>query len=348
MLGAGRVRDSARRDAVTQALALACLAAVLPPGARSFQLAAPPAATYRSGTVLSGRCPGVGRVRPATVAGRALALPLRASANAGPDAGLPKEQKLKKYRQLQMELITKAQKLPPGSASKTRYLMQARNAKAMADALGYSAEPVNPKQASFDAAVAYKAAKGDVEEAAAPPRPKKEKISFEIVSAQPEMADQLTDVVNWAYRGKSGEQGWTGEMEFIDGIRIALEDMRKTLADSVVLVAVHGDRIAGCVKIEQLDSGEAEVGMFAVDPDFQSCGVGRALLDAAHDFAGEVMDAKETVMMVLDNRQDIIAWYQTCGYEPTSETAPFPKGLNVGVPKRELQFVRLKRQVPAA
>jgi len=77
-------------------------------------------------------------------------------------------------------------------------------------------------------------------------------------------------------------QGWTGEMEFIDGIRIALDDMGKTLADNVVLVAVAGDRIAGCVKIEQLDSGEAEVGMFAVDPEFQSCGVGRALLDAAH------------------------------------------------------------------
>jgi hypothetical protein len=47
--------------------------------------------------------------------------------------------------------------------------------------------------------------------------------------------------------------------------------------------------------------------------------------------------------MVLDNRQDIIAWYRACGYELTEETAPFPKGLNVGVPKIELQFVRLKR-----
>ena len=37
--------------------------------------------------------------------------------------------------------------------------MQARNAKAMADALGYSAEPVNPKQAALDAAQAYKEAK---------------------------------------------------------------------------------------------------------------------------------------------------------------------------------------------
>ena len=77
----------------------------------------------------------------------------------------------------------------------------------------------------MDAAMAYKAAK-EAKEAAAtqtasssasssPPqnapavaagRPKKERIQFDIVSAQVEMTDQLTDVVNWAYRGKSGQQ----------------------------------------------------------------------------------------------------------------------------------------------
>lgn len=266
-----------------------------------------------------------------------------------------------------MELITKANKLPPGN-SKTRFLQHARNAKAMADALSYRAEPVKPKQAAMDAAMAYKAAK-EAKEAAAtqtasssasssPPqnapavaagRPKKERIQFDIVSAQVEMTDQLTDVVNWAYRGKSGQQGWTGEMDFIDGIRISAEDMRKTLlgGDAAVLVAKHKERLAGCIKVEQLDSGEAEVGMFAVDPDFQSCGVGSALLDAAHDFAEEVLDAKETCMMVLDNRLDIIAWYKQRGYVATDETAPFPEGLNVGKPKQKLQFVKLKRQVPA-
>jgi len=132
------------------------------------------------------------------------------AANAEPDAGLSKEQKLKKYQQLAVELITKAQKLPPGSASKTRYLMQARNAKAVADAMGYSAEPANPKQAAFDAARAYQSDKTEREkepaDAAAPVPRKRGKVSFDIVSAQPEMAEKLCDVVNWAYRGKSGEQ----------------------------------------------------------------------------------------------------------------------------------------------
>jgi len=38
------------------------------------------------------------------------------------------------------------------------------------------------------------------------------------------------------------------------------------------------------------------------------------------DFAQEVLEAKETVMMVLDNRQDILSWYQSRGYVLTQET----------------------------
>ncbi len=131
----------------------------------------------------------------------------------------------------------------------------------------------------------------------------------------------MTDV-GMALALRARGQGWTGEMEFIDGIRISAEDMRKTLlaGDAAVLVAKHKERLAGCIKVEQLDSGQAEVGMFAVDPDLQSCGVGSALLDAAHDFAEEVLDAKETCMMVLDNRLDIIAWYKQRGYVATDET----------------------------
>jgi ribosomal protein S18 acetylase RimI-like enzyme len=139
-------------------------------------------------------------------------------------------------------------------------------------------------------------------------------------------------------------------MDFIDGVRITLQDMRKTLegGEAVVLVAVDGDTTVGCVKIEQLETGESEIGMFAVDPDYQSCGVGAALLNAAHQFAEEVLDAKQTVMMVLDNRQDIIGWYQTYGYKLTDDTAPFPEpSVGVGIAKQPLTFVRLRRFVPS-
>ena len=51
-----------------------------------------------------------------------------------------------------------------------------------------------------------------------------------------------------------------------------------------------------------------------------ACGCG----GAESDWAEEVLDAKETVMMVLDNRRDIIAWYQSRGYAVTHQTVLTP------------------------
>ena len=81
--------EASMRTGLLAATILACLA----PGCRGFSL-------------------------PALAPRRALRAParsctaLRASADA--DAGLSKEQKLKKYQNLAVELITKANKLPPG------------------------------------------------------------------------------------------------------------------------------------------------------------------------------------------------------------------------------------------
>ena len=88
---------------MSRAIALACVAsAVLLPGARCFQLG-PAVGVGRKHAWLPQRWRKA--VRPA---------PLRASANADADAGLSKEQKLKKYQQLAVEMTTKAKKLPPG------------------------------------------------------------------------------------------------------------------------------------------------------------------------------------------------------------------------------------------
>jgi hypothetical protein len=102
-------------------LAMICFASFVPTG-RSFQLAVHQArrthtsytnwrgVSLRTQFVEGSRCQMLSGDR--LQGGRGLAL--RASANADPDAGLSKTEKLKKYQQLAVELITKAGKLPPG------------------------------------------------------------------------------------------------------------------------------------------------------------------------------------------------------------------------------------------
>ena len=89
-----------------------CLAAACawPLGARAFLGPLPPC-VLRAGLALA---PLPRTARGGVTAACRLPLTLRAAADADADAELTKEQKLKKYQNLAVELITKAKKLPPG------------------------------------------------------------------------------------------------------------------------------------------------------------------------------------------------------------------------------------------
>eukprot|EP00960_Hanusia_phi_P061756 764932-Hanusia_phi.AAC.5 len=130
---------------------------------------------------------------------------LRRIAMSASEGGEGKDAKRKKYLSLSKDLLGKAAKLPPGT-SKNMFLQKAKNAKAMADALGYSANKAD-----------------EVEQ------PTSQHV--EISEATSELAQELVQLVNWAYRGKDGREGWTGEMLFIDGVRIDMPSMLQALED---------------------------------------------------------------------------------------------------------------------
>ena len=118
--------------------------------------------------------------------------------------------------------------------------------------------------------------------------------------------DELCKVINWAYRGKPSisnpEQlysGWVTEQHLIKGARIVPEELKKLIDDeqsSVILVAKlktnDEEKIVGCWKInlheprpnmtdEEKNDRAIEFGLNAVDPDYQSRGIGTLLYNAA-------------------------------------------------------------------
>jgi ribosomal protein S18 acetylase RimI-like enzyme len=250
--------------------------------------------------------------------------------------------------------MIKASKLPPGP-SKTSYMVKAKNARAMADALAYTKGEAQPdaKGDAVDEVVADgKAEAGMTAEATEAAREARiGAAEIDILEATPALGEDLTQIVNWAYRGKRGRQGWTGEMELLDGIRIAPDDMTKLLqaatagndALRVFVAYMESQGVIGCVKVERVSAEEAEIGMFSVDPGMQSRGVGSLLLDKAERYAKQTLKVKRTSMMVLDVREDLLAWYRRRGYVGTGAKEPFPTDANVGVPKRDLQFERYER-----
>lgn len=107
-------------------------------------------------------------------------------------------------------------------------------------------------------------------------------VALEIRPVRPGEHAAAGALVVAAYRALDG-------LPLDDGYAAALADVGRRAAETEVLVAVDGGRLAGCVTFvadasspwaEDLAPGEASIRMLAVDPAAQGRGVGRALLSA--------------------------------------------------------------------
>ncbi|MBX7481003.1 GNAT family N-acetyltransferase [Qipengyuania sp. 6D47A] len=133
-------------------------------------------------------------------------------------------------------------------------------------------------------------------------------------------------MVESAYRGDTARQGWNHEADILDDERISLKEIEAMLTDPTTgLLVARGDwsRLLGCVAVTRKDDTLGYLGTFCVDPQLQSAGLGRKLLDAAEDHArSSGLGAIE--MTVITQREVLIAWYERRGYRRTGETRPFP------------------------
>ena len=159
----------------------------------------------------------------------------------------------------------------------------------------------------------------------------------------------VTDVVvlvESAYRGDASRAGWTTEADLLDGQRTDTEELAGILkdTDARLLLATRGSEIVGCVLLRREATG-AYIGMLAVRPLLQALGVGKRLLAEAENRARIEFGAKRSRMTVIEQRQDLIAWYVRRGYFVTTRTEPFPYGNpRFGLPRRtDLRFVVLEK-----
>jgi len=70
-------------------------------------------------------------------------------------------------------------------------------------------------------------------------------------------------------------------------------------------------------------STTAMFGLFAVLPSYQSFGIGTLLVTHALSHMRTVWRCKTCVLWVLENRPEILAWYEKIGFKWTGETRPF-------------------------
>ncbi|WP_123814319.1 GNAT family N-acetyltransferase [Myceligenerans xiligouense] len=166
--------------------------------------------------------------------------------------------------------------------------------------------------------------------------------------------EPLVGLVTAAYRGDASRAGWTTEADLLDGARIdpALLRADITRPHSKVLVVddtvrdAAGGSVLACAHVA-VEDGAGYFGMFAVRPDRQGGGVGRALLAESERVVRDEWGQALLRMSVIDARADLIAWYVRRGYVRTGRLKPFPYGdERFGVPQRDdLRFEVLEKRL---
>lgn len=170
--------------------------------------------------------------------------------------------------------------------------------------------------------------------------------AFDIRPAVIDDAEQISILVNSAYRGDSSRKGWTTEADLLDGTRTDAVSISALInqPQTTILKCVDQDKIIGCVELRK--SGESMyLGMLTVSPELQASGIGKLLLKAGEAHAAS-QKCKKVTMTVVSVRSELIAWYQRHGYRDTGVRKPFNfSDPRFGIPKQELEFIVMEKMI---
>lgn len=172
-------------------------------------------------------------------------------------------------------------------------------------------------------------------------------VSLRFDQATARDVDAIVDLVQTAYRGEESRAGWTTEADLVDGRRTDAEDvetLRSELGSCFVLARRRGELVASVLL--RVNGEQADIGMFAVRPTEQGRGIGSQLLAHVESVAAGA-GATLARIRVIEQRQDVIAWYAARGYGSTGEAEPFPYGQpRFGEPRRDdLWFTVMTKQL---
>jgi len=142
---------------------------------------------------------------------------------------------------------------------------------------------------------------------------------------------ELHALIERAYRGEDAKAGWTHEADIIrEGQRTSHDILAASIDDDNerLLTAIENGRITGCVQVSDRGHGMAYLGLLTVDPQLQAGGLGKRLIEAAERMAVAAFEAHAIEMTVIEQRAELIAYYQRRGYRLTGEYRAFPVELD--------------------
>lgn len=164
--------------------------------------------------------------------------------------------------------------------------------------------------------------------------------------------DALVALVESAYRGDESRKGWTTEADYFPGIRtsrdLLTEDLQRD--NSEVIIAERDGELVACSHIMRISDESVYFGLFAVRPEGQARGVGKAMLAEAERRSVSMWGVSRLEMTVVHLRTELLAYYGRRGYERTGVVHDFPPhDERYGLPPaQELKLVVLAKNLTVA
>ncbi|OCL83528.1 GNAT family N-acetyltransferase [Arcobacter porcinus] len=172
-------------------------------------------------------------------------------------------------------------------------------------------------------------------------------MNLEFCEAKKENIKDMENIINIAYR-KISASGWTGESHLLSGIRVNEAMLEEMLEDENIrtFLAKKDDKVLATIQVKKEDLNLV-IGLFAVDTDMQSSGIGKKLLEFAENRAKDIFkDCKKFIMEVISSRTELIAYYNRRGYKNTDVYLEFPKSdLWAPTTKEEIKLLVLEKEI---
>lgn len=139
-------------------------------------------------------------------------------------------------------------------------------------------------------------------------------LEYEIHSVEEHQLPMCLQTLHAAFGESAKRFGYTKETYPSSGAYITLGELKEAKANGVHMYAACVDgRIAGYVQLEKVDNGVYAFRRFAVLPEYQKLGIGRALVSHCRDRAALYGGKKLTLLMINDNTK-LKEFYESNGF----------------------------------
>ncbi|OLN87502.1 putative N-acetyltransferase YxeL [Colletotrichum chlorophyti] len=171
--------------------------------------------------------------------------------------------------------------------------------------------------------------------------------------ATPEDAPRLQQLIEAAFRAEDPNGKWTDNLGLSARFRIGLDEVLANInnPDGATLIGTDsdGNLVASVAVFFKRNANITRLAMLSVDPNRQHGGLGRQILSYGENYCQETWGVRQLGLNALSTRQELVSWYERCGYKRTGQLSPFPVELfpDVALPDN-LGFVEMEKDLAGA